>query len=503
MPRDPVFVPFAEYLPDRPALRNPGSTNIKNVIPYLDGSYLPFYALSNSIAALTARVRGAIAVRASDAAAVIYTGDATKLYEITNASATPVDASGATYTLGSEDNWNFVKWGDKVIATSFTDSPQVITIGTGAGGSNFAALGGTPPKARHIAVVQDFVVLANLDESGTLTPNKVRWSGVNNEATWTASASTLSDSQTLEAPADYGGGWIMAMKGGEYGVIFQEFCIWRMSYSGSPFVFNFDPVLPGKGTPARNSVVQHGNLIFYLGQAGFEMLINGVQVEEIGFGKVDKTFLADLDSTYPHMVIGAIDPISRVVAWIYPGAGSSGGTPNKILFYNYLTKRWTTGDLDAEWLFPGIGQGYTLDGLDAISASLDSLPASLDSRLYVEGTIQLSGADTSHRIGAFTGSAKAATLETAESQIFPGRSAHVNGVRPVVRGDSVTATVAAITRNLQNAAATTGSAISTNTETGIAHVRSEARYHRLQVVTSGDFEHAIGVDIYAKPTSGR
>lgn len=51
-------------------------------------------------------------------------------------------------------------------------------------GNTFADLAGSPPKARRITVVGDFIVMGNLDEGGTQYPNRVRWSGFNNSEAW-------------------------------------------------------------------------------------------------------------------------------------------------------------------------------------------------------------------------------------------------------------------------------------------------------------------------------
>lgn len=495
-----VFVPFGEYLPDLPALNNPGSQNIRNVIPASDMSYLSIQDISTLTSALTAKCRGAFSVRHSDATPYTFAGDAAKLYELTSASSSWTDRSGATYTLSTEENWAFTKFGGKVIAGNINDDPQIITVGAGTA---FAALAGTPPKARHWATIREFVVCGNLDEAGTLNPIKVRWCGINDETAWTASATTLSASKQLNASSQYGGGWIQGIRGGEYGIIWQEFSIWRMSFAGSPTVWQFDEVLPGYGCASPSSIVHYGNMSFYLGQEGFDLLLNGVERVPIGANKVDKTFLNDVDADYFYNIVGAIDPKNRVVMWIYPGSGHSGGLPNKYLAFNWVTRRWAAGDIDCEWIFSGLGSGYTLEGLDAISADIDALPASLDSRLYNEGAIRLGAFDTDHKMGGFLGSTLPATLETGEKEFNPQGRTLLHSARPQVEGQSVAVTCASVSRNLQTDAATTGSAESVHAETGLAHMRKDARFHRVQCVTSGDFDHAMGVTCNIAVTGSR
>ncbi len=196
-------IPFGEYLPDLPDLANPGATVAKNVIPHAN-SYLPLKALSTNSDALTAFCRGAYA--ATDKALVVYNfaGDATKLYSL--ASQTHSDVSSTTYTTAAGENWSFVKWGEKIIATNFTDVPEITTLGA----ANFTNLGGSPPRARHVGIVRDFVVFGYLKESGTVYPNRVRWSGIGDETAWAVSATTQSDFQDIFSNANLGGGDIQS-----------------------------------------------------------------------------------------------------------------------------------------------------------------------------------------------------------------------------------------------------------------------------------------------------
>lgn len=497
--KNPLQVRFAEYLPDLPVLNNPGSVNILNVIPFINGAYLSLKEIAALSSALNARCKGAISVLDTDGSTFHYAGATTKLYEITGTGVTVTDRSSGVYTTATDEYWRFSKWGDKVIATNMSDAPQIITIGAGA---NFAALGGSPPKGRHIGVIKNFVVLANLDEAGTLDPTKVRWSAVENEADWTAAAGTMSDSQILFSSAQSGGGWINAFVGGEYGIIFQEYAVWRMDFIGSPDIFSFAEIKGGIGTPASNSVVKHGSKIFYLGQEGFTMLLHGTETIQIGFGKVDRFFQSDMDVNYMSDIIAAVDPEKAVVCWAYPGAGSSGGIPNKILFYNWQTQKWSLGEINCQWLFSGLGTSHTLEDLDSVSASLDALPASLDSRRWTAGNLQLTAFDTSHKLATLTGATKAATLETAEGQLYSGKKGFIHSVKPLVDG-AATVTAAIKKRELQSESATEGSAMSQHSETGVCQIRNEARYQRIKVVTSGNFDFAMGVDVYCKPAGGR
>src|SRR5690606_30942078 len=125
---------------------------------------------------------------------------------------------------GDEERWEFAQWKNKCLAVNFSDNPQQIIFG----GSEFSDLT-SALKARHIAVIRDFVVMANTNDGvdGNV-PSRVRWSAFNDETDWTVSASTLAGSNDLKTAE------VSRIFGGEFGVIFQPGAVWRMSFVGSP-----------------------------------------------------------------------------------------------------------------------------------------------------------------------------------------------------------------------------------------------------------------------------
>ena len=147
-----INLKFGNWMPDQPDFHNGGATEAKNVIPFAN-SYLPLKAVTQLTDAIDARARGAISVREAGGQAYLFTGDATKIYSLAANVHTNVSKSG-NYSLSEEENWEFIKFGETVIAISIDQATQAITLG----GSAFADLSGSPPKARHGAVVANFVV---------------------------------------------------------------------------------------------------------------------------------------------------------------------------------------------------------------------------------------------------------------------------------------------------------------------------------------------------------
>lgn len=488
--KTPTTIPFNEYLPDQPDTGNPGLTVAKNVIPGARG-YRSLGSSSVFSGALGVSCQGAYAAIDSDGNVNNFAGDVDSLYKL--ADTTWNDVSATTYTTAADDVWEFAQFGDDIVACNgHTDALQVYTMGTS---SAFANLAGSPPRARHITTYRDFVVVGNTwDSTDGSVPYRVRWSGLGNNASWAVSASTQADFQDLNAR----NGWVNRVIGqSEYATVIQDYAITRMTYIGSPVVMQFDTVEQNRGTLYPQSVVAWGRVIFYLADDGFYMF-DGTGSQPIGAERVDKTFFNDFQQNYKHAVWGAADPINKVVMWVYPGSGSSDGTPNKAILYNWDVNKWATAEFNAQMIYRAMSTGYTLEGLDAVSTSIDSgLDFSLDSRTWMGGQLLLAMFDTNNKLAYFTGTALDATFETKEFQLNGNRQSLIQRARPIVDGSGATVTVQAGSRNVHTGTTSFGSAASLNS-VGDCSLRSMGRYHKLRVNVSGDFTDAQGVDVYAK-----
>lgn len=477
-----MVIPFGEYAPDLPALGNAGATTAKNVIPQFKG-YKQLNSLAAYSSALTAYCRGAFTGTDVDGNVCSYAGDATKLYRLVSTTMTDSSKVGG-YNCAADSYWEFQQFGNTVIASNFDDTPQVLTLG----GTTFANLSGSPPNFRHMGVGRGFLIVGNtFDGSDGNIPYRIRWPGIGTSTSWTVSASTQADYQDLDSVF----GWVQCIVGGEIIYVFQERAVWRMAYVGSPTVFEIVRIEDARGAFAPRSPISVGGVIFYVSDDGFYGLSGG-QSFPIGAGKVDKTFLADLNDDYLHRITAAAIPDDKVIIWSYAGSGSVDGTPNKCLFYNWASKRWCFAEFNHELIYRAQSIGVTLDGLNAISAQLDSLAFSLDSKVWMGGKLQLAAFDTSHKQAFFTGSAQDAVFETGEVQLTPGRRSEVTSVVPLVDGGTHTVQVG--TRETQDGTVSWSSA-STENASGICPVRSNSRYHRFRVNNTGSFTDAMGVEI--------
>lgn len=514
---------FGEYKPDLPPLLNDGLTRAEGVLAQEIG-YVPIPSLSTvTETPLDNRPQGIFTARDPTAVGTsyIFIGTQDKLYQLDGIAW--LDVSGAVYTTDPTERWNFIQWGNEVIATNFNDVIQVKTLG----GGNFTALGGSPPKARYIASVDNFVVIGNINDSGTYYPLRVQWSGYNVNNSWATSSITQAGFLDLTN----NGGWIQGIVGGDYGIIFQEFAITRMSYIGSPLIWQFDLLEQDRGAYAPGAIQPIGDNIAYLAQDGF-FVFDGRQSIPIGDGKIDRSFFATsgpiaLNRLYIDRISSCIYPNELIICWSYSSVNADPpGINDTILFFNYgpnAKAKWTvlrtnttdaqpgTTDINHYILAAPISLGYTLDGLDAVSTNIDSLPVpppndiSLDSPFWTGQQKTLGLIDESLELQFFAGDTFFdAYFATGEYQLNAPNRTSVTMIRPFINDPSGIGTivVAISGRNTEQVTASFSNTVVLNSS-GFANVRSNSRFHRAYVKITGGFSIAEGVDVIQSSVVGR
>ena len=492
----PKVIEFTDWRPDLPDLGNPGMTTAIGAIPAAN-SYIPLPGLSAQSDALTNYCRGAAAAKDTSGNTYFYCGDETKLYSIRNQTVTD-ESIGGGYSTAAKSVWRFATFGANILATNYDDAVQFIAIG-GAGlfADHFTST--EKPKARWMDVVREFLVLGNINSTADgVKPNRVHWSGINDSTDFDPAASTQCDFQDLPI-----GGAVQQIVGGaSYGLVFQEKQIQRMTYVGSPLVFEFFPIDRQRGTSIPTSVIGHGSRTFYVNEEGFHAT-DGAQTHHIGVNKVDTTFLSQFDPANAHRVSAAIDPPNNLVVWAFPGAGASAGLPNKLYFYNYEQDKFSEADIETEIVTLAETQAFTLEDLDNITTDIDdgSLQ-SLDSDDYKGGRLRFAAFDTVHKLSYFTGNNVAATLDTGEVQLSGGRRSKARKVRALVDNANATVSVASRPRLADTATFDPAAAMDTD---GEHSVLNDGRYHRFRVAipTGETWTHAQGVEIEYAPTGGR
>ena len=398
-------IKFGEFLPDQQDHKGQSSRAL-NVYPTKMG-YKSFPSIQPVSDVLNGRPRGALFCRSVAGIVQAFAGTVTTLYEL-GIILEDVSKVGG-YTGADGDDWEFIQWNfdtvDRVIACNYNDPTQFKELGAAG---LFADLPNAP-RARHITVLRDFVLLGNVNDAvDGPRGNRIFWSSYRNEEKWIVGEDQC-DFQDIKG----NGGNVQRVFGGEYGVVFQERSIHRLEYVGVPLIFQINEVENGQGTSIPKSCIQHGRRIFYYGRDGFYELIDGSASNAIGDEKVDRFFLQDFDSDYKHTLTATIDPIRNIAIWNYAGAGSIDGVPNKALIFNWEARKWSCAEFEVALIFHGATLGLTLDELDPFG-NMETLPFNLDSEVWKGGNEYLAGITQDNRFGFFDGPALDAEIDTQE-----------------------------------------------------------------------------------------
>ena len=523
-------IQFKDWLPDQPSILDTVS-EANNVIPLAVG-YGPFKSAVNYSGAATEDLNNCFAAKVDNDVS-IFAGGSTKLFKVSSTDLTMEDVSKASGYTGI-NRWKFVQFGNYALATNGSEKIQYFDVNSS---TDFADLAAAAPVSKYIAVVRDFVVGANI--GGGTYPSRVQWSDINDPTDWTAGAASQADYQELPD-----GGDITGITGGEFGIVFLEKAIVRMSYIGSPLFFQFDTISRNVGCIEGGSIAQYGGISYFLSDDGFYSC-NGQQVIGIGSEKVDRYFfnnanIGDIDS-----ISAAIDPERNLVIWNYTTVSGN----RALLIYNFETQKWCEADTDVDVLSTLATAGTTLDAIDtaynitagsfvvgksytirsvgttsftsigavantvgvlftatgigsgtgvaidmAASATalktIDTLTTTLDDRLYAGGKFLFGGVrDT--KIITFTGTPATANIVTNDLEY--GYNSVVTLIRPSV--DSGSASVSVASRRMLDDTITYGTAVTASQEDRCA-VRSAGRYHRVSLTPTGaNWFSAIGMDI--------
>jgi hypothetical protein len=347
---------FGPLEPDKPEHLQDGLQQADNVYA-VDGGYSPVRAFSAITDALPETFQGGATYVASDGSVNLLAGTATDLYRYDAGLAW--DSILGTLTAA---RWYFTQFGDVAIATNGSN-PVAVDLLAGTA----AALAGSPPTASLCATVRNFVVLGQADGE----ENLLRWSGFENHEEWTNGVNQAGEQPMLT------GGEITGLTGGEYGLVFQRARITKMTYVGTPLIWQFDEISANIGCLTAGSLAQVGRMAFFLSERGF-MMTDGNDVKPIGAERIDRTFFTAYAPEDLELMYSSIDPKNHIVFWAMPG---------KLWMYHWLLDRWTTSTWGVKAVFSGYTAGISLDALDALFPDLDLMDISLDDGRFAGGAV--------------------------------------------------------------------------------------------------------------------
>lgn len=484
-----VMVPIAEFRPDVASLNRDTTADILNVL-CADGSYTPFSMLEPYTDALEAKPLNAFMARSLTGDIRIFAGTADKLWLLDNTDQTWADVSQAATTYGatSAAPWAFAQFGPYVVAVNANDDPQVYDLSSS---SAFADLAGSPPRASDVRVWGDFLVLLGL----TSNPDRIQWSGLNDIEEWTPGTAN-SDFQQFPD-----GGRVQDATDSTNPLVFQERAIRRATFvPGSVEVFTFQKIHEARGAKSALSVATRGSFAFYADEGGFFQIGPDGALNPIGYEKVDRTVFQNIKASDIARMRGIVDPFYSRVYFAVDAGGL--GDYDTFYIYDWNLERWTKAEARIVLHIPAATPGQTLESLDDISASLDSLPFSLDSKVWQGGAPVLAAFDIDNRLGFFSGNNARAIVTTQEMGDTAGQITTVMEQYPIV--DTALLSCAVGTRFRRNDPVVWTNEQTPSFNTGVVKKRSRGRFHRFRTTIEEGalWSHFQGSDVKTI-TSGR
>lgn len=484
------YFPFNEWLPDRAPLGLEGLLDARNTVPLAD-AFGSLKSLEPFTQAADSKVLGSIWTQTRDGAYHHIIGTSTKLYELV--AGVPARWSSIGTSISTVKNWEFVRWGSKLIALAENQQPMIVDLSDQS--PEFAELTGAPSRASNGAAIRDFVMLGGFADAH---PFRVHWSAIGDPEEWTPNFYNLAGFNEL--PAVYGK--VQRIVPGDVGYVFCE----RGIFSVTPLegalnaVFRFALVEPSTGTPAPRSVCWKAGQIFFYAEDGF-YAFNGQQVRPIGVGKIDNWFRDHaVRDRIPEMQ-GLVDVRERSVLWRYHSQESGGC--DALLIYNWALDKWSYAcdpAIETTLLSEYAPNALSLDEapFSTVSVDDDDLPPT-DSTIYNRGSFSLAAFNSSNQLCLFDAAPLSARFETGEYSAGNKRL-FCNSVRPIVSGSSPANMSVSVKHNEYKDEPVRELEVCPVQDDGQASCKEDARGMRFIINVDNGFDTAQGIIPRIRPS---
>jgi len=279
----------------------------------------------------------ALPVKTSSQTFWLYTS-LTKAYVYNGSTHTDITRSvGGDYTANATEEWNGVVFGGIPILNNGHDVPQYWSAYLTT--THLAALPNWPSTLRA-AILRNFgsyLIAFNITDTGTNYPHLVQWSnpaGPGTVPTSWAYGNPTTEGGRKDLPDVNSGIILEALQLQSTMFIYKERSIWKMTYIGGTFIFQFDTFLAdvgilaarcvcGDGTGARHVVVTQDDIIVHNGNTPQSILTDKQRVtlfNSINRDAVSTCFLF-------------LNKVKEEVWFCYPESGQL--QPTRALVWNY------------------------------------------------------------------------------------------------------------------------------------------------------------------------
>jgi hypothetical protein len=440
------------------------------------------------VPALAATCLNAAVATKLDGTRRVISGTSNKLYELSGGAWSDV-SRGGNYSLGSDDRWSYVQFGN---ATLTANKSTVVQRSNGSGAFSDIA---TAPKAAVIASAAGFVLAFNTNE-GTYGDSPDRWwcCGINDETTWTPSPTTQATTGRLvSAP----GSITTAKAFGDQVVVYKDRAIYIGRYVGTPAVWQFDAIPGDIGCVGLDAVTDIGPAHIFVGR-GDIFYFDGTRPVSIAEGQVRQWFYDNASQQYLYKTTLVHDKQANVVWMFYVSRTNTTGTLDSAMVYHLGRRQWGVATISIEAALNYVSPGFTFDTMPG--PTYDDLPdVAFDSQYWLSGGRILTVFSTAHQMSSLTGvtgSSSMTLFDVGDDQ----QVTRLNRLRVSYLSNPTSATCSGFVRMARGAVTSTGG---TGTYTsGKFDIRQAGRFHRVVVDAVGNWV-ASGVDFSLTPGGQR
>jgi hypothetical protein len=468
-----MIVELLGYAPDADQNIVGVLTNCSGVVPSFKGMKGAPTPADTPMTPLGATCMGAALLTKLDATNRLIAGTAQKLYEAGNSTWSDVSRA-ATYTTAVTGRWRFAQQGNVSFAANGADTIQA-SVSTGA----FSCVAGAP-IASIVESVGKFVFALNTSANA----HGIQWSALGDYTSWSASVATQAGADTLtttEGPITAG------RRFGSTIIVYKKTSMYIGVNVGPPNIWQFEPIPGNAGALSQEVVVNIGTpenpKHIVMGADDF-YVYDGSKPIPIGTNKIKNAVFGELLQSRYYASLALHDSKNSLVYFYYPTNDSV--IPNKCVVYNYRKDRWGVDDRQVEAATEYVSAAVTYDGLGALYATYADFPAlGYDSAFLGSTTARPAVFDTTHEVKTLTGPAATTSFTTGDY----GDDSQFNTLTRIRPRFLTAPTTARLTNYYKN---NMGDSLTTDTTTDLSSgkfdVLRDARWHRLQMEFTGDWE---------------
>jgi len=477
------FVPIGQFAPDQDKTTGQTFSDCLNVTPTITGYRGAYTAASIGSAALASACLGGIAAKDVGGLTKVYVGIATGLYQYSSGSWVDVTrTTGGAYAATGK--WRFCQFGNVTIAVDKDDETQSFEVGA----TDFENLAGAP-KASICESVNEFVFLFGTNE-GTYGDEEDRWwcCALGNHTDWTPDIATQCATGRLY---DSPGPITAARRIGDYIAVFKERAIYVGTYIGPPFIWNWIRISDTIGASSQEAVINTGQALMFCNKDGV-FSFDGTNLVSTSVGRINNWLQDRLDLNYVGNISATIDRPGKIIRWWFPDKGD-GGALTSWISYSYAADKFGYGQESIEATLDYAAPALDYDALGALYSTYEDFPnIDFNSRIMIGGAEAPAVIATDHKLMLLDGVCGNASITSGDIG-QDGSLSLLRRVRP--RYVNTLPTSAALTNYyLDQIGGTYTEDVTTTEVDGKFDLLRTARWHRVKLATTGNFEIS-GVDV--------